>query len=495
MFIPLTVDTARAFVLSELAGQSGEYPLSVAAKTESDIADSVSRYNTSLGSLAIQWEKKKGVFTYCFYPQKVGKTHLKLVFYEKTGGALLDGFTITVTDNNPTTVTAYPENGSTQVVNITGGETFTFQLEFERDIVHDDDGNVLDKNGNKLVDDEDLTEYGSNLMEVYLDRTIDWGQENSGNSAPSLRQAATMQKVKRTSIIAAKVNKGKPNVMDVTIDVGSADAASLAQGMRNATPMQKVKRTSIIAAKINTKLSSGAVGLVPTEAEVEGEIVPESPECAFAYNLIDESSSDFITTGSYGLSTYYASQCIEVKLSDDVKVYDLESASAGEVVLVRRYGKVRGACLVRGDANKEFCYERMKTETPDCELANFRVQTEEGIIPASTTGYYNYLFGKLKGEETPSFHELQTDYTVSGRPYVVYMQSSNSLVPKGTKSVKVTFRDGEEGTTAIFRVGADGTLVPAEADNDAPLYNLQGQKVGDSFKGIVIKNGRKMLVR
>ena len=30
---------------------------------------------------------------------------------------------------------------------------------------------------------------------------------------------------------------------------------------------------------------------------------------------------------------------------------------------------------------------------------------------------------------------------------------------------------------------------------DGNAYNLQGQKVGDSYRGIVIKNGRKVLKR
>ena len=43
------------------------------------------------------------------------------------------------------------------------------------------------------------------------------------------------------------------------------------------------------------------------------------------------------------------------------------------------------------------------------------------------------------------------------------------------------------GTTAIKAVKA--------ADTDDTVYNLAGQKVGASYKGIVIQNGKKRIVR
>ena len=44
-----------------------------------------------------------------------------------------------------------------------------------------------------------------------------------------------------------------------------------------------------------------------------------------------------------------------------------------------------------------------------------------------------------------------------------------------------------ENTTAIDSVKA--------TDADSPVYNLAGQKVGASYKGIVIQNGKKRIVR
>ncbi len=57
--------------------------------------------------------------------------------------------------------------------------------------------------------------------------------------------------------------------------------------------------------------------------------------------------------------------------------------------------------------------------------------------------------------------------------------------PEGIESAKVTkFNYIEKGTEGI-------TDIVSDAAADAPMYNVMGQKVNDSYKGIVIKNGKK----
>lgn len=50
------------------------------------------------------------------------------------------------------------------------------------------------------------------------------------------------------------------------------------------------------------------------------------------------------------------------------------------------------------------------------------------------------------------------------------------------------FDDGETTGISSAVSGADGGA-------DAPMYNLQGQRVSGGYKGVVIKNGKKMIVR
>ena len=75
-------------------------------------------------------------------------------------------------------------------------------------------------------------------------------------------------------------------------------------------------------------------------------------------------------------------------------------------------------------------------------------------------------------------------------------------VPEGAAGVKsITMTRGSKAGTNIFitkltitRGGAAGinTVKTVEAE-DSAAYNLAGQKVADGFKGIVVKNGRKMI--
>ena len=49
------------------------------------------------------------------------------------------------------------------------------------------------------------------------------------------------------------------------------------------------------------------------------------------------------------------------------------------------------------------------------------------------------------------------------------------------------------GATAISTLSTAGS--GADGGTDAPVYNLQGQRVSGSYKGVVIKNGKKMIVK
>ena len=56
--------------------------------------------------------------------------------------------------------------------------------------------------------------------------------------------------------------------------------------------------------------------------------------------------------------------------------------------------------------------------------------------------------------------------------------------------------DVERGD-AFIRVAA-GVIVAVEADQpdaNSPRYNLGGQRIGNSYRGIVIQNGRKKVVK
>ena len=70
-----------------------------------------------------------------------------------------------------------------------------------------------------------------------------------------------------------------------------------------------------------------------------------------------------------------------------------------------------------------------------------------------------------------------------------YLHILKSSLPTGAKSIALAW-DGE--TTGIANLNVDAN---DNFDANAPMYNLAGQRVGKSYKGIVVVNGKKVLIK
>ena len=51
------------------------------------------------------------------------------------------------------------------------------------------------------------------------------------------------------------------------------------------------------------------------------------------------------------------------------------------------------------------------------------------------------------------------------------------------------------GVTADIRTGIVGTKAESKSAANSQIYNLAGQKVNASYKGIVIQNGKKYIIK
>lgn len=69
------------------------------------------------------------------------------------------------------------------------------------------------------------------------------------------------------------------------------------------------------------------------------------------------------------------------------------------------------------------------------------------------------------------------------RPFRAYL-----WLGSGASMAKARAFFGEEEANGIFDIDA-------ESEHDIPAYDLSGQRVTDDYKGIVIKNGKKTMVR
>ena len=61
-------------------------------------------------------------------------------------------------------------------------------------------------------------------------------------------------------------------------------------------------------------------------------------------------------------------------------------------------------------------------------------------------------------------------------------------VPKTITPAKISGFTFDDTTTGINGINVNDTF-----DANAPMYNLAGQRVTKSYKGVVIVNGKKML--
>lgn len=63
------------------------------------------------------------------------------------------------------------------------------------------------------------------------------------------------------------------------------------------------------------------------------------------------------------------------------------------------------------------------------------------------------------------------------------------FVPGAEEDPLATIAATKDESTAIKNIAID------ELDTNAPIYNLQGQRVGEGYKGICIQNGKKFIVK
>lgn len=104
-----------------------------------------------------------------------------------------------------------------------------------------------------------------------------------------------------------------------------------------------------------------------------------------------------------------------------------------------------------------------------------------------SNGKYNYILAANNtGDANPGFYKVATAKH-NLKKHKAYLQTTADITPTGTGNARVNLVFGDESETT----GIGNVDVNANENIDAPMYNLAGQRVGKSYKGIVIVNGKK----
>lgn len=186
-----------------------------------------------------------------------------------------------------------------------------------------------------------------------------------------------------------------------------------------------------------------------------------------------------VTISPSGYSTYAAYYPVDYSKLDDLKAYTVKlNPEKTEIVMNEVEGVVPAgvAVLLKGKANTDYRLakaEGWQNVTSDLKLS-------DGTI-TSTDKKTVYGLATVNGQD--GFYKAPEGKTIPAK--CAYLE-----VAKSASSVKCfSLGDHSGSTTGITSVKNEA------AGNNAPMYNLAGQLVDKGYKGIVIKNGKKIVLK
>lgn len=186
-----------------------------------------------------------------------------------------------------------------------------------------------------------------------------------------------------------------------------------------------------------------------------------------------------VTISPSGYSTYAAYYPVDYSKLDDLKAYTVKlNPEKTEIVMNEVEGVVPAgvAVLLKGKANTDYRLakaEGWQNVTSDLKLS-------DGTI-TSTDKKTVYGLATVNGQD--GFYKAPEGKTIPAK--CAYLEVAKSANPAKFYSLG----DQSGSTTGITSVKNEA------AGNNAPMYNLAGQLVDKGYKGIVIKNGKKIVLK
>lgn len=185
-------------------------------------------------------------------------------------------------------------------------------------------------------------------------------------------------------------------------------------------------------------------------------------------------------------STFYASN--NRLLPEGVTAYAVKSNNDGRAQLVK---VADGGQVIPGDqgyllstANVNgFCLTPSENTPVEVSTENLLMGSDEAKT-FDDASYKYYILGK-SGSDFGFYWQKGTDGTrVNNAAHKAFLRVPAS---SGAKFLSFTFGGETTGINGITASGAE--------QNGTALYNLAGQRVAKGYKGLVIKNGKKYLVK
>src|SRR5574344_150119 len=194
------------------------------------------------------------------------------------------------------------------------------------------------------------------------------------------------------------------------------------------------------------------------------------------------------TVSAVGVGTFSSDKELDFTDVSNIQAY-IVTGSSSLLTLTRVY-KVTASTgvLIRGvesgatATTAQTASIPVTSATADAVTDNLLVaQITAGTVAASTSSLYNYIL-QNQTEGGLGFYKVTSAHSIGANK--AYLSTTTSLA----SSAKCFSFNFDEGTVT----GID-SVENEQIDGNTSLYNIAGQLVGKSYKGLVIKNGRKYI--
>lgn len=204
----------------------------------------------------------------------------------------------------------------------------------------------------------------------------------------------------------------------------------------------------------------------------------EKIESPFSLKVKSLTRTSILNMPASGFATYYTSY--PVKFSDlDLEAYTVKLNDDKKTIEITKFDGVVPAgkvVLVKGTGNKSY---RLTGSDSAGEAFDTDLKVSDGTV-TSTDSKNVYGLATVDGQE--GFYKASGEQKIPAK--CGYLE-----VAKTAGAAFFSLGDITGNTTGIADVKAETVKA------DAQMYNLAGQKVGKGYKGIVIKNGKKMILK
>lgn len=204
----------------------------------------------------------------------------------------------------------------------------------------------------------------------------------------------------------------------------------------------------------------------------------EKIESPFSLKVKSLTRTSILNMPASGFATYYTSY--PVKFSDlDLEAYTVKLNDDKKTIEITKFDGVVPAgkvVLVKGTGNKSY---RLTGSDSAGEAFDTDLKVSDGTI-TSTDEANVYGLATVNGQD--GFYKASGAQKIPAKcGYLEVAQTAGAAF--------FSLGDITGNTTGIADVKAETVKA------DAQMYNLAGQKVGKGYKGIVIKNGKKMILK